>query len=172
MLKYNKISDTKYIINGKILNFSCNKVFMNQHFLKSLSTLLSFNSVENEKGEGMPFGEQINNALNFFLSLANSFGFETINYDGYAGEVVFGDGEEVGILGHLDIVPAGTVGWTVNPFQLTVKDGYYYGRGIVDDKGPILLCLYALKELKDSGIVPSKKLGLLSARTKNRVGKI
>lgn len=135
---------------------------MNEHFLNSLSTLLSFNSIEGEAKTGMPFGEQINGALNFFLSLADSFGLKTINYDGYAGEVVFGEGEEeFGILGHLDIVPAGTVGWSLNPFTLTVKDGFYYGRGIVDDKGPILACLYALKELKDSGVVPTKKIRLM-----------
>ena len=83
-------------------------------------------------------------------------GFTTINYDNYAGEIVFGDGEEIGIIGHLDVVPAGE-GWLTDPFTLTNKNGVLYGRGVLDDKLPTLLTLYALKELKDSGVKVNKR---------------
>ena len=85
------------------------------------------------------------------MSIAKRMGFETINYDNYVGEVIFGNGkeeDEIGIIGHLDVVPAGS-GWQTDPFTLTEKNGVLYGRGIADDKAPLLLCLYALKELKD-----------------------
>ena len=36
------------------------------------------------------------------------------------------------LLAHLDVVEAGD--WSSDPFRLKEKDGYYYGRGIVDDK--------------------------------------
>ena len=118
---------------------------MNENFKSHLNNLLSFNSVLDEPKPNCPLGLETRRAYDYFLSLAKSFGFETIDYDGYIGEVVYGTGEEIGIIGHLDIVPVGT-GWSVNPLALTEKDGYYYGRGVSDDKGPLLSCLFALKE--------------------------
>lgn len=133
---------------------------MNENFKSHLNNLLSFNSVLDEPKPNCPFGLETRRAYDYFLSLAKSFGFETIDYDGYIGEVVYGTGEEIGIIGHLDIVPVGT-GWSVNPLALTEKDGYYYGRGVSDDKGPLLSCLFALKELKDEGVEFNKKIRLI-----------
>jgi Peptidase family M20/M25/M40 len=39
--------------------------------------------------------------------------------------------------------------WTTDPFKLLSKDGYLYGRGASDNKGPILAMLFAVKELLD-----------------------
>ena len=128
-------------------------------YLSHLEKLISFKSVNAKKEPDAPFGKQVADCLNYFLSVASSFGFQTINYDNYVGEVVFGEGEDVGIIGHLDVVPTG-LGWETNPFTLTEKDGVFYGRGVSDDKAPLLSCLYALKELKDSGIRPNKKFRL------------
>lgn len=129
-------------------------------FIKDLTRLISFKSVINSGEENTPFGIENKKALEFFLSLAKSFGFETKNYDDYAGEIIFGNGEEIGIIGHLDVVPEGK-GWNTDPYTLTLRDGIYYGRGVSDDKGLILMCLYALKELKDSKIFPNKKFRLI-----------
>ena len=38
------------------------------------------------------------------------------------------------LLAHLDVVPAIAADWSMDPFKLTEKDGYYYGRGTSDDK--------------------------------------
>lgn len=128
-------------------------------YLSHLEKLISFKSVNAKKEPNAPFGKQIADCLNYFLSVADFFGFQTINYDNYIGEVVFGKGEEVGIIGHLDVVPTG-LGWETDPFTLTEKDGVFYGRGVSDDKAPLLSCLYALKELKDSGLSTTKKVRL------------
>ncbi|MBE5734441.1 MAG: M20 family metallopeptidase [Clostridiales bacterium] len=128
-------------------------------FIENLSTLISYKTVLGKEQPGAPFGIENKKALDFFLSLAKSFGFETINHEGYAGEIIFGEGEEIGIIGHLDVVPTG-LGWQSDPFSLVFKDGFYYGRGLVDDKGPTLMCLYALKELKDSCLAVNKKFRL------------
>lgn len=128
-------------------------------FYNDLKNLLSINSVKGNKTPSAPFGEGVKNALRFFLELAASFGFETINYDDYCGEVVYGEGQEIGIIGHLDVVPVGA-GWKYPPFSLTQDNGYLIGRGIADDKGPMLSVLYALKELKDSKIKCNKKFRL------------
>jgi acetylornithine deacetylase/succinyl-diaminopimelate desuccinylase-like protein len=39
------------------------------------------------------------------------------------------------LLAHLDVVDARRADWTMEPFKLVEKDGYYYGRGTQDDKG-------------------------------------
>lgn len=60
--------------------------------------------------EGCPFGKETADCLNYYLSLAKEMGFETHNYDNYVGEVIFGEGEELAVLAHLDVVPAATAG--------------------------------------------------------------
>ena len=125
-------------------------------FIKKLSELIAIESVESPAENDAPFGKNVKAALSWFLNLAQSFGFETINYDNYAGEIVYGEGQEIGIIGHLDVVPVGT-GWNFPPFTLTEKDGYLIGRGVGDDKGAMLMTLYALKELKDSKVLCRKK---------------
>ena len=134
-----------------------------QHFLSfinDLNSLIKVPSVKGEKTESAPFGENIERAFSVYKSIAERLGFTVINHNGYALEVAIGDGEEIGIIGHLDVVPSGT-GWETDPFTLTEKDGIYYGRGLCDDKAPMLICLYALKQLKDSGIPFNRKIRLI-----------
>lgn len=132
-----------------------------ESYKKDLSTLVAFNSEQGAPQNNAPFGIECKNALDAFIAIAKRMGFETVNYDGYAAEVNYGEGEEIGVIGHLDIVPAGG-GWETNPFKLTEKDGYFYGRGVADDKGPTLAALYALKELKDSGVKCNRKIRLFA----------
>ncbi len=120
-----------------------------QSFLTDLKTLLEIQSVKGKKEENAPFGTEIKKAMDFFENKAKEFGFEVISHNGYALEIVFGKGKEFGVMGHVDVVPAGN-NWKHNPFTLTKENGVFYGRGIADDKGPMLLCLYALKEIKDT----------------------
>lgn len=127
-------------------------------FKKDLQSLISFKSIHGKYSPTAPFGEENLKALTFFLDKAKEFGFETLNYDNYIGEIVFGEGEEIGVIGHLDVVPASPVGWDSDPFTLVEKDGFLVGRGVSDDKGPSLLTLYALKHIKDSGIKPNRKI--------------
>jgi len=49
--------------------------------------------------------------------------------------------------GHYDVMPATREGWRSDPWTLTSEDGYLYGRGASDDKGPILATLYAIKDI-------------------------
>ena len=126
-------------------------------FIDDLSKLISYPSVKSAPDGDMPFGKNVYGAYKFMMDLATAFGFETINYDNYIGEAVYGEGEELGIIGHVDVVPAGS-GWESDPFVLTRRGDTYYARGVQDDKAPLLLCLYALKELKDSGVKCNRKI--------------
>jgi len=48
---------------------------------------------------------------------------------------------------HYDVIPAPAEGWDSDPFTLTGRNGYLYGRGVTDDKGPILATACAAAEL-------------------------
>ncbi len=141
---------------------------MNKYFEKSidfLKDLIKIKSVKTQKQENMPFGKGNYEVLNFALSKAEELGFEVKNYSNYAGEVIFGEGNDydgLAILCHLDVVPEGDESkWIYPPYSATEVDGKIYGRGVIDDKGASALCLYALKELKDSGFVPNRKIKLI-----------
>lgn len=52
---------------------------------------------------------------------------------------------------HYDVQPASKEdGWDTDPFNMVEKDGYVIGRGVSDDKGPIVATYFALKELVDA----------------------
>lgn len=123
--------------------------------LSDLDRLLQIRSVSSDDPE---CAEE---ALDYMLERAKKMGFETKRVSRISGHIQYGRGEKLSaVLAHVDIVPAGE-GWSVKPFELTEKDGRYYGRGIVDDKGPAMVALYCLKALKDNGIEPDGKIRLI-----------
>lgn len=106
-------------------------------------------SIENPNPD-MPFGKDCKNALYYALNLGKKLGFRTKNVDNYCGYIEFGEGEKlVGLIGHLDVVPSGD-GWETPPFEASIRDGKIYGRGSIDDKGPVVTSLYAMKAVKDN----------------------
>ena len=120
--------------------------------IEELKKLVSFKSVSEETGNlEAPFGEECKKALEYTLNLGEKLGFRTKNLDGYCGYIEFGEGEElVGIIGHLDVVPANLEdGWKSNPFEAEIRDGKLYGRGTIDDKGPVIASLYAMKAVQE-----------------------
>lgn len=123
-------------------------------FVENLKELISIPSVYVEDESKFPFGEAIDKALKTTLNIAESLGFRTY-YDeaGYYGYADYGSGTEmIGVLGHLDVVPAGDLEkWITPPFSPEIRDNNLYGRGTQDDKGPTLAALYAFKAVIDSG---------------------
>ena len=51
------------------------------------------------------------------------------------------------VMGHMDVVGADTAKWETDPFEPTVKDGYLYGRGAIDDKGMLAATIVAMMDL-------------------------
>ena len=121
--------------------------------LTKLQSWLSINSVLAERSaENAPFGSALRSMLDLFLKDAAELGFAVDDVDGYAGAAQMGAGDQtMGILAHLDIVPAGD-GWVHDPFGGEIEDGRMYGRGAQDDKGPALAALYAMRAVRDAGI--------------------
>ncbi|MBN2281581.1 MAG: M20 family metallopeptidase [Candidatus Marinimicrobia bacterium] len=64
--------------------------------------------------------------------------------------------------GHMDIVPAGD-GWDTDPFETYEKDGKLFGRGTLDDKGPLASILVAGKIMKELGLADELKGQLMLA---------
>lgn len=130
-------------------------------FLISLKTLISYPSVLNEGENGTPFGQAIQDVLEKTLEIYRDIGFTTyLDPKGYYGYAEIGQGAELlAILCHLDVVPSGDeADWQTPPFEATIKDGWVFGRGVQDDKGPSLAALYAVKSLLDQGIQFKKRV--------------
>ena len=129
--------------------------------IKSTQEIISIKSVEEDPQPGMPFGEGPFKALEYALELGENLGMEAKRFDGYAGHIDYGNGEEVvGVLAHVDVVPEGE-GWSFDPYGGEISEGRLYGRGTTDDKGPAIAVLYAMKALKESGVDLKRKLRLI-----------
>ena len=119
---------------------------------QNIARLVAINSVEGEAKPGAPYGEGPAKALKEALSMAEELGLQAVNCEDKIGYAQIGQGEDyLATITHLDVVPTGD-GWSSDPFTMRQREDYIIGRGVMDDKGPSVLCLYALKYLKDKGV--------------------
>ncbi len=122
--------------------------------VRDIARLVSIPSVEGPAAPDAPFGIESKRALDCALQIAEELGLDTVNCENKIGYASVGEDHGQGYLAtitHVDVVPAGD-GWTEDPFTVRERDGFLLGRGVMDDKGPSILCLYALKYLRDSGL--------------------
>ncbi len=122
----------------------------------------------NSIAPGAPYGKKVQEALLYLEKLGKDYGFATRNDDGYAMELSIGEeGPLIGIYGHSDVVPV-SGSWTHKEWGGEVKDGVVYGRGACDDKGPLLASLYAVKLLKDNGLIDGYRVKIVSGGDEER----
>lgn len=133
-----------------------------EELLEELGRLVKVRSVRSAPEPGAPFGAGPAQALALMLELCGRHGFSTRNYDNCVGTADLNHGEHVlDILGHLDVVDAGA-GWETPPFVLSRDaEGYLYGRGVDDDKGPMLAALYAMRCVRELGLHCTKNVRLI-----------
>lgn len=62
------------------------------------------------------------------------------------------------LLSHLDVVEAKREDWSFDPFKLTEKDGFFYGRGTSDDKDGVTTLSAALLRLKQENFQPDRDI--------------
>lgn len=124
-----------------------------QNVIAAIKRLVDVPSVESAPQPGMPYGPGPAAALAEGLKLADELGLATFNDGNRIGwaELPGTTGKQIATITHLDVVPEGN-GWAADPFDMQLKNGWLIGRGVADDKGPSVLCLYALKFLKDQGV--------------------
>lgn len=139
--------------------------------IESLQNLVRIPSVLGEAKDGKPFGEEVDRAYRYMLAKAEKDGFRTLDVDGYGGHIQFDKSDidivenentievedklknmnfskTMGILVHLDVVPAGK-DWNYDAFEGSIVESKLYGRGTIDDKGPAISAYYAMKIIKD-----------------------
>ena len=128
--------------------------------------LLRIPSVKGEAADGAPFGADTRRALQYALQVAEGQGLTVKMLDGYAGHAEWAapgaaaDAPIVGVLAHVDVVPAGD-GWTTPPFAAEIVDGRIVARGAIDDKGPAIAGLFAIAALKACGADLTHRLRLI-----------
>ena len=129
--------------------------------VKEIQNAIRVKSVKEAPLPGMPFGEGPAKALDHFMDLAKKLGFKAEKFDNYAMHIDMGEGDEtLGILAHVDVVPEGD-NWTYPPYSGTIADGKIFGRGTLDDKGPAIISLFAMKAIADAGIKLNRKVRMI-----------
>ncbi|MDY2777121.1 MAG: Sapep family Mn(2+)-dependent dipeptidase [Collinsella sp.] len=105
--------------------------------------------------DGSPFGPSVRGALDCALGIAERLGYEVSDDEGYMGiaDIPGRLPGHIATIAHVDVVPAGP-GWRTDPFEMARREGWLLGRGVIDDKGPAVLSLYAGAFLLHEGIVP------------------
>ena len=141
-------------LNAKVLE-------LKDDMIASIQQNMRIESVRGESAPGAPYGEGPKAALDDVLALGAKLGFRTGQADNRVGWIEYGEGEEmVGILGHVDVVPAGD-GWTHPAFGAEIHDGVLWGRGCLDDKGPVIMAVYALKAIRDLNLPIDRRIRVL-----------
>ena len=141
-----------------------------EEMMKSLKELVAIDSTYDEetKDEKNPFGKGVSKALQYVANLAKKDGFIVNNYDNMVVEILTNDLEpNITIMAHADIVPVGT-GWPQDPFTILEKGDSLFGRGVADDKGPLLSAYYGLKALRDNHLLGNYQVRFLVGGNEER----
>ena len=127
-----------------------------EQFLSDLARLVEVPSVSRSDlaKDQAPFGEEVKKAFGVYADICHKLGYETVDCEGYAIYAQTGASDEyVASIGHLDVVDAGDKKlWDSEPYSVRRDGDMLYGRGVNDDKGPLLASLYALKIVQDLGL--------------------
>ncbi|KAK3361674.1 hypothetical protein B0T24DRAFT_539086 [Lasiosphaeria ovina] len=139
--------------------------------ITSLREFVSFKTVSARP----EFTEDCRKGATFLGSLFKRLGaqVEMLSTDGLHNPVVYAKfsgklepvekRKRVLFYGHYDVVPADLKGgnWQTDPFKLVGQNGYLYGRGVSDNKGPIIAALYAVSDLLQAKALDSDIIFLI-----------
>ncbi|MGC0381060.1 dipeptidase [Streptomyces sp. SAI-129] len=127
---------------------------------EELAALVAFKSVADF--DQFPRSESVG-AANWIAAALRAEGFQDVELldtpDGTQSVYGYLPGPEgaktVLLYAHYDVQPPlDEAGWATPPFELTEREGRWYGRGAADCKGGVLMHLLALRALKANGGVP------------------
>lgn len=127
-----------------------------------LITMVNHKSVSQPGEGGYAFGTDCKICADAMMEMAEGYGFDTENDDYYNISILDRKDpkKEIGILGHLDVVPEGN-GWHYEPYNAVEKDDFVIGRGSGDNKGGVIMALYAMRFLREAGIELKHTLRLI-----------
>lgn len=135
-----------------------------EELLNLLTEWIAIPSIYDEESsdEHIPFGKNVTQALEWFENIGIKNNFKVGNVDNHAVYIEYGQGDEiVDVFGHCDVVNV-CDRWNTNPFELTVENDKLIGRGISDNKGPMLACFMALKLIRESNVELKRKVRLIA----------
>lgn len=149
-------ADGKHFIQGHALVMAND--LQTEHLLESLRQFVSFRTVSSD----IKCKADSRRAASWLRSVFKRYGAvtELLTTEQGCNPVVFAEfrgtpksrNNKTRILfyGHYDVVAAKSTkekGWSADPFSMHGKDGYVYGRGVTDNKGPVMAAIYAVAEL-------------------------
>lgn len=119
--------------------------------LAELAELVAVPSVSDASATVKPFGQGCRDVLDLMLQKGENAGFAVQNFDNYVGSVLYDVGADsantIGIWAHLDVVPEGD-NWQTDPYQMVLKDGFMFGRGVSDNKNAAIGTFYIQQALR------------------------
>jgi di- and tripeptidase len=139
--------------------------------IKSLQEFVSYKTISSRPDHA----EDCRRGATFLRKLFKRYGAQTemLNTENHRNPVVFarfrGNPEtsaqrkKILFYGHYDVVNADNRkgNWIVDPFQMKGINGYLYGRGVSDNKGPIMAALYAVVDCQNEGLLESDIIFLI-----------
>lgn len=120
--------------------------------LNDIMSLIQIRSISGA-GEGQyPYGKGCAAVLDKALEIGAAKGFDTENHAYRGGSIILrgATDREIGIFAHLDVVPEG-IDWKTDPYIPCIRDGWLFGRGSADNKGPAMAALYSMFFLLGQG---------------------
>ena len=147
-----------------MIDFKSEVLKIKDQMIEDIKMLCAIPSTQDDNtvAEFAPFGKANRQALDAMLKIGKRDGFKVEDVDGYAGHIDIGEGNETfGILGHLDVVPVNEIGWDSDPFEVIIKDDKLYGRGVADDKWPLLAGYYAAKIINSLNLPVKMKIRVI-----------
>lgn len=128
-----------------------------EELVNSLERFVSYPTVSSKP----EYAQGCRRGASFLRSLFKRFGAETelLNTGEQRNPVVFArfkakspvmkKGKNILFYGHYDVVEAENKSnsWNADPFEMQGVNGYLYGRGVSDNKGPVLAALYAVADI-------------------------
>ena len=147
------------MVQKEILDLCLERYY--DRMIEGIQNNMRIPSVKGKPEAGAPYGKFVNMALEDALLQAKELGLRVKNIDHKIGYAEIGKGDQmIAVLGHLDVVPAEGE-WKHPPYEAVISEGILWGRGALDDKGPIIGALYALKAIQDSGIQLNKRIRVI-----------
>jgi len=127
-------------------------------FLKAFQEFIRVPSISGQGSEDYKHPQRIFSLLE---ETCKNWGLDIEIIENEVAEVSQGSGEkDIGVLLHLDVVPAGD-NWKQPPFSGKVAEDAVWGRGSWDNKQPLVICLFALYLFKKMGLQFKRRVRLI-----------
>lgn len=133
-----------------------------EEILNDLIRIVRIPSIAQSDETCAPLGAACRQAMDEMLQIGKEHGFSVENREYYVGTIGLEHknwDKTIGFWNHLDVVPVGN-GWSHDPFDPYVKEGFLIARGAQDNKGPAIGMLYLMQCIRELGIPMNHELCL------------